>query len=95
MNACVMATYVAACAVNGIELESLVLETSGELDLRGFLAIDARVPAGYEQIDFTVRIKGDGTPKQFEQIHKFVQQTSPNYFNLANAIKLNPTLVVE
>ena len=95
MNACIMATYVAACSVNGIRLESLELETSGELDLRGFLAIDAKVPAGYEQIDFTVRIKGDGTQKQFEAVHAFVQQTSPNFFNMANAVRLEPTLVVE
>lgn len=95
MNACIMATYVAACSVNGIELESLELETTGRLDLRGFLAIDAKVKPGYESIDFTVRIKGDGTPQQFQQIHEFVQKTSPNFYNMANAIKLNPTLVIE
>ncbi len=95
MNACIMATYVAACSVNGIELESLELETEGELDLRGFLAIDANVKPGYDNVDFTVRIKGNGTPEQFEDIHQFVQKTSPNFYNMANAITLNPTLVVE
>jgi uncharacterized OsmC-like protein len=95
MNACIMATYVAACAVNGITLESLEMETSGELDLRGFLAIDSSVKPGYDRIDFTVRIKGDGTQEQFEQIHRHVQKTSPNYFNLANEVPLRPTLIVE
>ncbi len=95
VNACIMATYVAACAVNGIELEKLEMETTGELDLRGFLAIDARVKPGYESVDFTVRIRGNGTKEQFEQIHQFVQQTSPNFYNMANAIAMKPTLVVE
>ena len=95
MNACLAATYVAACAVNGIELDCLEIETSGAIDLRGFLAIDARVPAGYEQIQYTVRIKGSGTPEQFEQIHKHVMATSPNYFNLNRPIAMAPRLVVE
>jgi len=38
MNACLAATYVAACSVNGIELEHLSIETEGDIDLRGFLA---------------------------------------------------------
>jgi uncharacterized OsmC-like protein len=95
MNACIMATYVAACSVNGIELEHLEIETQGELDLRGFLALSASVKPGYDRIDFTVRIKGNGTSEQFQQIHDFVQRTSPNFYNLANAVTLNPTLVVE
>jgi uncharacterized OsmC-like protein len=95
MNACIMATYVAACSVNGIELEHLELETTGELDLRGFLAIDASVRPGYDKIDLTVRIKGNGTPKQFEDIHQFVQRTSPNFYNVTNAVPVEPTLVVE
>ena len=40
LNACMMVGYVAGCAVRGIALEQLELETSGELDLRGFLGID-------------------------------------------------------
>ncbi len=95
MNACIMATYVAACSVNGIELERLEVETRGELDLRGFLALDSSVKPGYDQVDFTARIKGDGTPEQFQQIHEFVQKTSPNFYNIANAVRLNPELVVE
>ena len=95
VNACIMATYVAACSVNGIELESLELETSGELDLRGFLALDTSVKPGYDRIDYTVRIKGNGTEQQFNAIHEHVRKTSPNFYNMANAVEMNPTLVIE
>lgn len=94
-NACMMATYVAACAMQGITLESIEIETTGELDLRGFLGLDKKVPAGYEEMAYTVRIKGDGTPEQFEKVHQWVMATSPNYYNMANAIWMKPTLVVE
>ncbi len=93
MNACMMATYVAACSMQGIALESLEIETRGELDLRGFLGLDQRVKPGYDEIDYTVRIKGDGTQKQFEAVHEWVKKTSPNYFNMAQPIRLNGKLV--
>jgi len=95
MNACLMATYVAACSAQGIELESLEIESRGELDLRGFLGLDKNVKPGYDEIDYRVRIKGDGTPQQFSAVHEWVKKTSPNYWNMANAIRLNAELVIE
>ena len=95
MNACMLAGYVAGCSLKGIELESLTIETEGELDLRGFLGIDKTVKPGYDEIRYTVHIKGNGTTQQFEEIHDTVMATSPNFFNMANPIMLNPQLVVE
>jgi uncharacterized OsmC-like protein len=94
LNACMVVGYSAACAHQGIELEELRIETEGDIDLRGFLGLDATVAPGYEQLRYTVRIKGNATPEQFEAIHRTVMATSPNYFNLANAIQLKPRLVV-
>jgi len=34
MNSCIMVGYAAACALEGIELESLRLESEGDIDLR-------------------------------------------------------------
>jgi uncharacterized OsmC-like protein len=93
-NACMTVGYVAGAALRGIKLEKLEIETSGQLDLRGFLGLDDSVPPGYEQIDYTVRIAGNGTPEQFEEIHRTVMQTSPNYFNLARPIRMNGRLQV-
>jgi hypothetical protein len=87
--------YVAQCAVRGITLESLAIETEGEIDLRGFLGIDPAVPPGYENLRYTVRIKGNGTPAQFYEIHEAVAATSPNFYNLSRQVALKPTLVVE
>ncbi|MGK7946273.1 MAG: OsmC family protein [Microcystaceae cyanobacterium] len=95
LNACMIVGYVAGAALNGVKLEKLEIESQGQLDLRGFLAIDDQIPPGYENLSYTVHIKGDGTPEQFQKIHEFVQKTSPNYYNLANAISLNAQLIVE
>ena len=92
LNACMMVGYVAQAAVRGINLRDVQIETEGELDLRGFLGIDA-VPPGYRRINFTVHLDGDGTPEQFEEIHEAVVRTSPNYFNLAQPIQMCGRLV--
>lgn len=94
VNACMTVGYVAGAALNGITLDRLEIETTGQLDLRGFLGLDDAVPPGYEAIDYTVTIAGNGTPDQFEEIHRTVMQTSPNYFNLARPIRMNGKLRV-
>jgi uncharacterized OsmC-like protein len=92
LNACMMVGYVAGASIAGIRLDSVEIDTDGQLDLRGFLGIDPQVPAGYETLRYTVRIKGDGTPEQFRAIHETVMKTSPNYFNLSRPIRLEATL---
>jgi uncharacterized OsmC-like protein len=95
LNACMTVGYAAQCAVRGITLESLEIETEGEIDLRGFLGIDPKVTKGYESLRYTVHIKGNGTRQQFAEIHDAVMATSPNFYNVANAVALKPTLVID
>ena len=95
LNACMMVGYVAQCAVRGIALESLEIETDGEIDLRGFLGIDPAVLPGYETLSYTVRIKGSGTKEEFAEIHDAVLATSPNFYNVSRPVTLKPNLVVE
>ena len=91
-NACITVGYVAGASMHGIELEEMEIATTGMLDLRGFLGLSDQVPPGYEHIDYTVKMRGNGTPEQFEAIHQNVMKTSPNYFNLGRPIKLNGKL---
>jgi organic hydroperoxide reductase OsmC/OhrA len=95
LNACMMVGYAAQCAVRGIALESLAIETGGEIDLRGFLGIDPAVSQGYEKLSYTVRIKGSATKEQFAEVHNAVMATSPNFYNLSRPVALTPALIVE
>jgi uncharacterized OsmC-like protein len=88
VNACMMVGYVAQAAVRGIKLEDCRIETEGELDLRGFLGIDEKVPVGYRRLSYVVFLDGDGTREQYEDIHQAVMATSPNYFNMAQPIQM-------
>ena len=93
-NACITVGYVAGASLKGITLDSLEIKTRGELDLRGFLGLSEEVAPGYESIAFEVKLKGNGTPEQFEEIHQTVMKTSPNYFNISRPIRVQGTLQV-
>jgi uncharacterized OsmC-like protein len=94
LNACLTVGYVAQCAVRGITLDSLSIETDGEIDLRGFLGIDPAVLPGYANLNYVVRIKGSDTKEEFAAIHEAVMATSPNFYNVSRPVALKPTLVV-
>ena len=94
LNACMTVGYVAGAAKRGITLHKLEIETKGTLDLRGFFALSDAVPPGYPSLEYVVRIAGDATPEQFAEIHAEVQATSPNYDNLARAIRMEAKLEV-
>ena len=96
MNACMTVGYVTACAMKGIELEDLWIETQGEIDLRGFLGIDPDVKPGYDEIRYTVHIKAKNAGvHELNEVHDIVSALSPNRFNVAHAIRLDARLVVE
>jgi uncharacterized OsmC-like protein len=96
MNACITVGYVTACAMKGIELEELWIDTEGDIDLRGFLGIDPDVKPGYDEIRYTVHIKAKNADvDELNEVHQIVSALSPNRFNVANAIRLDSRLVVE
>ena len=94
LNACMIVTYVSYCSLEGITLDELRIETEGDIDLRGLFGLDPTVQPGYDELRYTVHIRGNGTPEQFEEIHRTVMATSPNRFNLASAIPLRSRLVI-
>lgn len=95
LSACLTVGYVTAAAREGIVLERLEIETTATLDLRGFLCIEPAVPVGYTTLGYVVRVKGTGTPAQFQAIHETVARLSPNYVNVARPVAIDARLMVE
>lgn len=95
MNSCIVMGYVVQASMRGITLEKVVMETEGDIDLRGLFRLDPSIPPGYETIHYRVTIKGNGTPEQFQEIHETVCAVSPNFYNISRPIKLDAKLIVE
>ena len=88
LNACMTVGYVEDAAVRGSHSPTLRWTPAASSTCAGFLRC-RHCSAGLSGIDYVVRIAGDGTPEQFAEIHAEVQATSPNYDNLARAIRMN------
>lgn len=95
MNACMIVGYTAVAALMGVKLTRLEIHTSGDIDLRGFLGTEPGVKPGYDELQQTVTIAGTGTAEQFRQLHETVKRTSPNYFNITQAVTTKSRLVIE
>ena len=89
---CVIATFIIGASVRGIKLLSVSIETEGELNLRGFLGLDATVKPGFDTICYKIRVVGDGSAEDYQAIHETVKQNSPNRFNLAMPVNLEGTV---
>ncbi|MET0286428.1 MAG: OsmC family protein [Polyangiales bacterium] len=94
LAACMSVGFVAGATKAGITLEALEIDTACSLDLRGAFGLDPHVQPHAGHIKYTVKVRGNGTREQFEQIHREVTQLSPNYNHLANPIAFVSELVV-
>lgn len=95
LNSCILATFAEFCTIEGIRLEKVAINSSGHLDLRGFFGLDASITPGYQALNWTLTVKGDATPEQFQTIYEMTIAASPNIWNLANPVNVVPQLQVE
>jgi uncharacterized OsmC-like protein len=94
LNACLSVGYAAHASVMGITIHSLEIETDGELDLRGFLGLDANINPGYEEVSYVVRIHTDASTEQVKELHRVATDTSVNLANFSKSIRMVPKLEV-
>jgi uncharacterized OsmC-like protein len=94
LNACLLATFVSVCSLQEIELETVEIVSTGTLDLRGFFKLDETVAPGYQNLHWTLKVKGNATPEQFQTLYEAALSASPNVWNLANPVFIRPELKV-
>jgi len=94
VGSCLMVAYLVGASVLGIQLSRLEIELRSELDLGGFLATDTQAPVQVKGIQYSVRVSGDGTPAQFEELGRAAQAHSPNAMSLATGVPVHGTVVV-
>ena len=89
LASCVTTSIVAHAAVKGIHIEELESHLEGDIDLRGFLGLDAKVPKGYTDIRVTFKVKTDeeNLPKL-----KKLAEFSPVYNSLIHGTKVDITV---
>lgn len=89
MAGCMMVGFVASASARNIKLDEVKLTIKGALNLRGFLNVDADAPGGFAEVQFNFAVKGDGSQAQYDEIIAGVQQSSPNYRTISDAVKVS------
>jgi uncharacterized OsmC-like protein len=90
---CLAVGYVAALTAREIEIRSLDVEVTGEIDLRPFLGVESG-HAGYRHLTATARIDADADPDTLRAIHEQVVATSPVGTTLTQPVPVDVELVL-
>ena len=89
MAGCMMVGFVASASARNIKLDEVKLTIKGALNLRRFLNVDADAPVDFAEVQFNFAVKGDGSQAQYDEIIAGVQQSSPNYRTISDAVKVS------
>ncbi len=86
LASCVTTSIIAHAAVRGIHIKELESELEGDIDLRGFLGLDPKVPKGYTNIRLKFKVKTDAENlKQLKSLGEF----SPVYNTITHGAKVD------
>jgi len=86
LGTCQEITYRAYATALGIPLDSVSVELEGDLDLRGFFAVDDKVRAGYQRVKGTVRLQSSAPEEKLQQLRLVVNAHCPVLDILQNPV---------
>ena len=92
LASCLTTSIVAHAAVRGIEIEELESELEGDIDLNGFLGLDAEMPKGFTEIRAKFRVKAD--PKDMDNI-KRLTMFSPVFNTITESARVNVDVIMK
>jgi putative redox protein len=95
LGTCQEITYRAYAVALGIPLDGVRVELEGDLDLRGFFAVDDSVRPGYQGIRGTVHLTSSATPEALEQLRQVVNAHCPVLDIIANPVPVRLEIAIE
>lgn len=74
---CVTTTFVVHATARGIRIRSIATTLEGDMDLRGFLALDDTVAPGYQNIRIGMEVDADCSDDEIAELLAFSRAHSP------------------
>ncbi len=94
LGSCQEITYRAFAAAMGIELDKISVELEGDIDFRGFFAVDEAVRPGFDQVRAVVSIESKAPPAALEKLKGMVDSHCPVLDMLSNPVAVKLDFVV-
>jgi len=86
---CMTTTMVMHSASRGVEIEAVESKLEGDIDVRGFLGLNERVPRGYEKIRVTFKVNTDADAEQLKKL----AEMSPVYNTISKPTPIEIEIV--
>jgi putative redox protein len=94
LGTCQEITYRAYATAMGIPLDAVSVELTGDLDLRGFFAVDESVRAGYQRIRGTVHLESSAGEAELQKLRAAVDAHCPVLDILTNKVPVSLNLSI-
>ena len=91
LASCLTTSMVYHAAARGIHIEQVESTLEGDLDLRGFLALDKNVRKGYQGIRVNFKIKADVPDEKLQEIVQLGPGHSPVFDTVTNGVPVSVT----
>ena len=92
LAACQETTYKIFAEDMGIHIGKISVQLKGTQDLRGFMALDDEIPAGFTNIEGKIFIQSDASDEELELLQKRVDQHCPVLDDLKRPVEVHFSL---
>lgn len=94
LGSCQEITYRAYATAMGIALDSVSVELEGDIDFRGFFAIDDAIRPGFNKIRAVVKIESNAPAVDLERLREAVNAHCPVLDILSNPVPVSLEFVI-
>jgi putative redox protein len=95
LGTCQEITYRAYATALGIPLDHVAVKLVGEIDLKGFFAVDDAVRPGYRRISGTVQLRSSASDEELEKLRAAVNAHCPVLDIITNPVPVALDLRIE
>jgi len=95
MAHCLTVTLAYQGSVKGIPISKIVVDSSGIVNLEGFLGLNPRVRPGFKHIHMQVSIESPATAEEVADLFNYAQGLSPVVQSVRNSVPINFNFNVE
>jgi uncharacterized OsmC-like protein len=85
LGSCMAGTFAAQATARGVEVESLEVDVSADMDLNGFFGLQP-VDAGVSDVDLVFRVRADASPEVLQEIADAARAHSPVFDSVTRPV---------
>ena len=89
LAACQEVTWRLYAEAMGVQIDGISIELRGTQDLRGFMGLDEKVPAGFVSIEGDVTINSPASKAELEELQKTVDAHCPVLDDLVRSVPVS------